>query len=414
MAVDAIDPDALVLELFATDEGRSDPYSRYLSMRSLAPIHQSQSSKAWYLTRYQDCKGVLLDPRFGRGSEVGPDRFGGLAGEEVTQKRQELSRSSQQNMLFSDPPDHSRLRNMVSRAFTPKRIDALREQITKLVDPLLEDMVSLGSVDALEALAFPLPVAVIGQLVGVPPEDWASFRTLVRESTAMIEAFPTVESLERGDRAMATMEEYFRDLVKVRRQNPEDDLLSAMIAVEEGGDRLSGEELVATAILLFAAGFETTTNLIGNGLLALLQHPDQLMRLRGDPGLLPTAIEEMLRYDSPVQIDARTALEAAEVAGHPVDAGTYVITFLGAANRDPAIFDEPDSFDVGRVDNHPLSFGWGIHHCLGAHLARLEGEIVFGRLLDRCPSIELAGSDPVWRQSVTLRGLEALPIEIGA
>jgi hypothetical protein len=315
-------------------------------------------------------------------------------------------------MLFADPPDHSRLRTLVSRAFTPKRIEALRSQIAALVDPLLDDMAEMRSVDVLETLAFPLPVAVIGELVGVPPEDRSSFRTLVRESTAMIEAMPSIDALERGERAMGAMEDYFMDLVERRREDPADDLLSAMIAVEAGGDRLSVDELVATAILLFAAGFETTTNLIGNGLFALLRHPDQVERLRRDVGLMPAAVEEMLRYDSQVQIDARTALEPAEVAGHSVDPGTFVITFLGAANRDPDMFPEPDSFDVGRLDNHPLSFGWGIHHCLGAHLARAEGEIVFERLLDRFSSIELTGSDPVWRHSVTLRGLDNLYVEV--
>lgn len=405
-----VDVDALVLELLGTDEGRADPYSRYRAIRSSAPVYRSPQSGVWYLTRHQDCKDVLHDPRFGRGIGLGSDHFGGLGGTEAS-RRQELT-SGARNMLFADPPDHTRLRGLVSRAFTPKHVEALRSKIVALVEPLLDEMSDTRTVDVMDALAFPLPVAVIGELVGVPPDDRPGFRSLVRDSTAMIEALPPPDALERAERAMTEMANYFGELVEKRRVEPADDLLSAMIAVEDGGDRLSVDELVATAILLFGAGFETTTNLIGNGLFALLHHPDQFGRLRSDPGLVPAAVEEMLRFDSPVQIDVRTALEPADVAGHPVEQGTPVVTFLGAANRDPELFAEPDRFDAGRADNHPLSFGWGIHHCLGAHLARAEGQVVFDRLLERFSSIELAGPEPRWRPSVTLRGLDHLHVEV--
>ncbi len=407
----AVDVDRLVGEVLATEEGRADPYSRYEAVRSTAPVHRSSESGAWYLTRYVDCKNVLHDPRFGRGTEFGGDHFGGLGGTDAARRRQELT-SGARNMLFADPPDHTSLRGLVSRAFTPRRVETLRTTIVALVEPLLDAMADVGTVDVLDALAFPLPVAVIGELIGVPPDDRPAFRSLVRDSTAMIEALPAPGALERAEHAMVTMADYFGKLVEQRRAEPADDLLSAMIAVEDAGDRLSIDELVATAILLFGAGFETTTNLIGNGLFSLLRHPAQLDRLRTDPTLIPAAVEEMLRYESPVQLDARFALESAEVAGHSVDRGTLVITFLGAANRDPEVFTAPDRFDIGRAANHPLSFGWGIHHCLGAHLARAEGQIVLDRLLDRFSSIELEGPEPHWRPSVTLRGLEHLCVEV--
>jgi cytochrome P450 len=292
-------------------------------------------------------------------------------------------------------------------------VESLRPRFVSLLDPLLDEMADAGSVDLLDVLAFRFPAAVIGELVGVPEQDRDQFRSLVRASTAMIEASPDVEALQLAADAMSEMAGYFRDLVDRRRREPSDDLISAMIAIEDAdGDRLSEEEMVSTAILLFGAGFETTTNLIGNGTLCLLRHPDQTIRLRENPAMLATAVEEMLRYESPVQLDARTALVDADIAGHPVAAGTSVVTFLGAANRDPGVFEHAGVFDVARDPNNPLSFGWGIHHCLGAHLARVEGQIVFGRMLERFSRIELDGPEPQWRQSVTLRGLEHLPVTV--
>lgn len=369
-------------------------------------MHHSPSTGVWFISDYSVAKHVLHDPRFGRGEG---SMMGAMADPVVAERSGEMRRSSR-NMLFADPPDHTRLRGLASRAFTPRRVEGLRPRLFDLVEPLLDAVAESREVDLLDALAFRFPVAVIGELVGVPEADWEQFRTLVRASTAMIEASPSAEALADAQRSMAEMSDYFHDLVARRRREPSDDLLSAMIAIEDAdGDRLTEDELVSTAILLFGAGFETTTNLIGNGTLCLLRHPDQMDRLRADPGLLLAAVEEMLRFESPVQLDARSALVDAEIDGHPVEAGTSVVTFLGAANRDPLVFAEPDVFDVGRRPNSPLSFGWGIHHCLGAHLARLEGEVVFGRMLERFPRMVLA-EEPTWRQSITLRGVESLRV----
>ncbi len=409
--LDPVDADRLVFEILAGAEGRTDPYPRYERLRNDMPVHHSPATGVFFLSGYELCKHVLHDPRFGRGTG---SMMGALASAEVAERSGEMRRASR-NMLFADPPEHTRLRGLVSRAFTPRRIQELRPRLVELLDPLLDAVAEAGEVDLLDAVAFRFPVSVIGELVGVPETDRDQFRTLVRASTAMIEASPDAGSLAIAEQSMEEMVAYFRDLVTRRRRAPEGDLLSAMIAIEdEDGDRLSEEELISTAILLFAAGFETTTNLIGNGTWCLLQHPDATRRLREDPGLLATAVEEMLRFESPVQLDARSALVDADIDGQQVEAGTSVVTLLGAANRDPAAFVDPNAFDVGRHPNIPLSFGWGIHHCLGAHLARLEGEIVFGRMLDRFDSIELDGPEPSWRQSVTLRGLDELRVVVRA
>jgi cytochrome P450 len=404
--ISAEEADEVVFEILGGETGRADPYPLYRRLREGRPVHRSPSTGVWFVSDYGVAKQVLHDPRFGRGEG---SMMGAMADAEVAERSGDMRRSSP-NMLFADPPDHTRLRGLVSRAFTPRRVEELRPRLVALVDPLLDAVAGDQEVDLLDAVAFRFPVAVIGELVGVPEADRDQFRTLVRASTAMIEASPSAEALAEAQRSMGEMSDYFHDLVARRRREPSGDLLSAMIAIEDAdGDRLTEDELVSTAILLFGAGFETTTNLIGNGTLCLLRHPDQMHRLRADPTLLLTAVEEMLRFESPVQLDARSALVDAEVAGRPVEAGTSVVTFLGAANRDPQVFAEPDAFDVARSPNSPLSFGWGIHHCLGAHLARLEGEVVFGRMLDRFARIDLA-EEPVWRQSITLRGLEGLRV----
>ena len=286
----------------------------------------------------------------------------------------------------------------------------LERQVGHMADVIVDRMAVAGDVDVMDVLAFRLPVQVIGQLVGVPPSDRDEFRTLVRDSAAALEPGVTAEQLEVAEHAMAIMDDYFRWLIARRRANLEHDLVSALIAARDGEDRLSEDEMVATLILLFAAGFETTTNLIGNGLLCLLRNPDQFARLRAEPDLVPSAVEEMLRFESPVQVDARTAFEPVEIDGHRIDSGETVVTFLGAANRDPAEFVDPERFDVTRDPNHPLSFAAGIHYCLGANLARLEGRIVFDRLVRRTADIEWLDDTPDWRGTLILRGVNHLHV----
>jgi cytochrome P450 len=284
-----------------------------------------------------------------------------------------------------------------------------------MVDEMLDDMADHDTVDAIGALAFPLPSLVISELVGVPIEDRAWLREPISKLVVTLEPSLTDAQYEAAAAAAPGVYDYFVELVAKRRAQPTEDLISALIAARDGHDRLTEGELLSTVMLLFAAGFETTTNLIGNGLLALLRHPDQLRLLCADPSSIPTAVEEILRYDSPVQLDARTAFEAVELAdGHVVEPGDLLVTLLGAANRDPAKIAEPERFDVTRDEVPLISFATGIHYCLGASLARLEGAVVLERLLARFPNLELAESDPPWLERLTLRGLERLSVSIGA
>jgi len=263
----------------------------------------------------------------------------------------------------------------------------------------------------MDTLAFRLPIQVIGDLVGVPEADRANLRGLFRDATGAEADLPG-PAMDRADRARAAIDSYFAGLVAERRRAPGRDLLAALVAARDGEDRLSEAELLTTASLIFGAGFVTTTNLIGNGLLALLRHPAEMARLWADPGLAPTAVEEILRFDSPVQLVGRYLFEPIDLGDQVIDAGEFVVALTAAANRDPDRFAAAETFDVGRADNQPLSFGWGIHHCLGAQLARLEGQIVFSRLAERTSAIELLDQHPSWEPGVFLRGLRSLPVRI--
>ena len=405
----ALDADTLLLELVATPEGRADPYPRYATLRSQVPVHRSAIG-FWVLSRYEDCQYLLRHPGVGKDFSSAASAVG-LSEEQ--QAEQAAFRNDHSNMLFADPPDHTRLRGLATRAFTPRTVETLRGRIVALVDELIDGFGG-EEVDVMDALAFPLPVTVIGEMLGVPAEDRAQFRPLVRASTAMLELAVTPEALSAATAATNTMERYFAELVRERRARPQNDLLTQLIEAEDKGDQLTETELISTSILLFAAGFETTTHLVGNGLLALLRHPDQLARLRNDRSLLRSAVEELLRFDSPVQITARTAYEELVVGGRRIEPNSTVLALIGAANRDPDRFRDPDRLDVGRAEGSPLSFGSGIHYCLGAALARLEGQIVLDRLLSRFASMELAGAEPRYRDSLTLRGLVELRVRFTA
>jgi cytochrome P450 len=401
--------DALLMELVATPEGKADPYPRYAALRERAPVHRSAFGFV-ALSRYDDCQHLLRHPGVGKDIS-GAAASLGLSEEE--QAQQARFRNDQSSMLTTDPPDHTRLRGLVSRAFTSRTVDALRPSIVTLVDDLLDGFGD-GEVDVMNALAFPLPVTVIGEMLGVPAEDRPRLRPLVRAVTAVLELVVTADALQEAVKADIALEHYFADLVGERRARPREDMLTQLIEAEDKGDQLSEAELISTAILLFAAGFETTTHLIGNGLLALVRNPDQLARLRADRSLVRPAVEELLRYDSPVQMAVRTAYEDLSFGDHRVEAGTILIALLGAANRDPAKFSHPDRLDVGRSQGSPMSFGGGIHFCLGAALARLEGQIVLDRLLERFPTWELVDDAPTYRDSLTLRGLVDLKVRFSA
>jgi len=381
----------------------ADPYPMYHRLRAEDPVHHSPLG-FWVLTRYADVLAMLRDPRLIKEPIAAfvAARFGvavppGLG----------LS------MLDRDPPDHTRLRGLVSKAFTPRALERLRPEIQQIVDGLLDEVRARGSMDLIEEFAYPLPVRVICEMLGVPVKDHERFKAWGLDIARGLDAImlppdsPVGQRSVSGRRALA---EYFRELIAERRAAPRDDMLSALIAAEEAGDTLNEEELLATCILLLVAGHETTVNLIGNGTLALLRHPAELRKLRERPGLIGTAVEELLRFDGPVQRTARIPSEDITIGGQTIGKGEMVMPFLGAADRDPTQFPDPDRLDITRSDNRHIAFGMGIHFCLGAPLARMEGQIAINTLLARLPRLTLATDQPRFRQSLTLRGLEALPV----
>lgn len=413
-AIADLSPDETLGKIFLSQEGLDDPSPFYHQLRLTAPVHQSGAG-AVFLTRFDDCRELLRDNRFGKSTRGGNSLFPGSDPEAEALRKEQVQRAidtkQAASMLFLNPPHHTRQRALVSRAFTPRRVQELRSSIRHIADRLVDDFAEAGGGDLLEALAFPLPVAVIGTMVGVPELDWPQFRSLITTSAAGIEPTATAAELRAAGTANDEVRAYFHDLLAERRRSPRDDLLSDLATVEQDGDVLSDDEIVAVSVLLFAAGFETTTNLIGNGMAALLRNPDEQAALWADPSLLPTAVDEMLRWDSPVQLDGRTAFEDVEIDGVLVPEGGRVMTLLGAANRDPAHFDQPDRFDIARDDGPPMSFASGIHYCLGANLSRAEGQEVFGSLIARCATIEQSG-ELARRPRFTLRGFTSVPVAV--
>jgi cytochrome P450 len=405
-----VDVDALLAEIFLTTEGKSDPYPRYAAIREHSPVFRSALGFV-VVGRFEDCQWVLRDARFGKGEIGAMWETYGLTEEQWRDRFPDMERRMS-SMLGLDPPDHTRLRRLVAKAFTPKTVENLRPDIVRLTDELLDQLGD--TVDVVAELALPLPMGVIGEMLGIPASERVALQPFVRDAVKTLELDPPLDQLDAASRASKVIAEHIEALIAARRAEPTDDLLSELVHVEEQGDQLNHDELISTVILLFGAGFETTTNLIGNGLLALLEHPAELQRLRDDRSLMKTAVEELLRWDAPIQVDGRKVFDDVEVHGLPVAAGQEFVTLLGAANRDPRVFDEPDRFDVGRVAPGPLSFGAGIHYCLGAALARAEAHVVFDRLLDRFPSIEPDWGDtrPAYRDSIVLHGLETLPVRI--
>jgi len=359
------------------------------------------------LTRYADCVAVLRDAkRF----SVDPrdlaiyDIMQGIGG------NRPLAQMERKWMLMLNPPDHTRLRTLVTKAFTPRVVENLRPRIQEIVDALLDKVQNFGEMDIIADLSYPLPVIVIAGMLGVPVADRDKFKTWTTDLARTLDPILSPEVLDAGDVAAVSFYDYFKALVAKRRRDPQEDLLSAFIAAEEQGDRLTEDELIATAVLLLGAGHETTMNLIGNGLLALFRHPEQMAKLKADPSLIQNAIEECLRFDGPVQMTARTALEDIEIEGKTITKGQQAVIVLAAANRDPAQFVDPDTFDITRKDNPHIAFSHGIHYCLGAPLARVEAQIALNTLLRRMPNLRLHTEDLEWRETVTLRGLKALPV----
>jgi cytochrome P450 len=381
----------------------ADPYPMYHRLRAEDPVHHSPLG-FWVLTRYPDVMAMLRDPRLIKEPIAAfvAARFG-----------MAVPPGLGLSMLDRDPPDHTRLRGLVSKAFTPRALEKLRPGIQQIVDGLLDEAAGRGSMDLIEEFAYPLPVRVICEMLGVPVKDHERFKAWGLDIARGLDAIMLPPDSEVGRRSVSgrrALAEYFRELIGERRTAPRDDMLSALIAAEEAGDKLNEEELLATCILLLVAGHETTVNLIGNGTLALLRHPAELRKLRENPGLIGTAIEELLRFDGPVQRTARIPSEDITIGGQTIGKGEMVMPFLGAADRDPSQFPDPDRLDITRADNRHIAFGMGIHFCLGAPLARMEGQIAINTLLARLPKLALATDTPRFRQSLTLRGLETLPV----
>ena len=387
---------------------RTDPYPLYRRLRERDPVHRSRLINGWILTRYRDVVEVLRDPRF-----LADDTKLPFAQKQRKQMiNDEIIREDEASgisMLRNDPPDHTRLRALVSKAFTPRTVEALRPRIEAIVQEALDEVAGQGGMDVVQTLAYPLPVIVIAEMLGVPASDREQFKRWSDESVRGLGVISLAE-VERAQGAFRELRAYFERIAEERRREPREDLLSALLVAEQEGDKLTSDEVFSIVVLLLVAGNETTTNLIANGLYALLQHPDQLALLRDDPSLMEGAVEELLRYDCPVQATSRFVLEAVELDGHVVAANQQVIALLGAANRDPDQFEDPEELDITRRDNRHVAFGHGIHYCLGAPLARLEAPIAFQALLERFPNLRLTGEHPEPGDNLILHGLKTLPV----
>ncbi|HLB49024.1 MAG TPA: cytochrome P450 [Anaerolineales bacterium] len=390
-------------------EVRADPYPFYTALRSEDPVHWDEPMGFWALTRYDDVASVFNDPRFSRAQGL----MGGFKRlPEAEQKIAEpVYRAYAQSMPYTDPPYHTRLRGLVNKAFTPRVVERMRPYIQQVVDDLLDAVETKGGLDVIRDLAYPLPLVVIAVLLGFPIEERQQLKKWSDDSFAVLGIVRhSPELMEGAARSMAEMSNYIAALSQGRRLQPQEDLLTALVTVVDEGERLTEAELIANINVLLAAGHETTSNLIGNGVLALLRHPDQLQKLRADPALAAATVEEVMRYDNPVQIVYRSAAEDVEMGGKRIARGQLVNMILGAANRDPDHFSDPDRFDITRDQGRNVGFGLGIHFCIGAPLARLEGQIAFTTLLRRFPNLQLAADALDWQEHPTFRGVKSLPV----
>ena len=390
-------------------EFQANPYPYYEMLRANAPVFYWEGWNMWFLTRYDDCVAALKNPHFGHEITrvMTREELGWGPQPETVLPVYDMQR---QWMLLKDTPDHTRLRTLVHKAFTPRMIELLRERAQRITDGLIDKAQPKGSMDLIGEFALLLPVTVIAEMLGVPPEDYEVLHGWSRDIADTLEFNESEETGKLASKATVEFSAYLRDLIDERRKAPKEDLISNLIAIEAEGDRLSEDEMVAMCILLLFAGHETTVNLIGNGTLALLRHPDQWEKLKADPSLVKTATEELLRYDSPVQITTRWIMEDTEFAGQQFRKGQSVATMFGAANHDPAKFVNPSQLDITRDPNPHTAFGNGIHFCLGAPLARMEGQIAFAALASRLPNLQLAVENPPYRDTYVLRGLAKLPV----
>ena len=392
-----------------SSEFKADPFPIFAHLRRAEPVYRAtlpDKTSVWLVTRYKDVYSLLKDGRFAK------SRYNAMTPEQLRKQPwvPPMFRPLERNMLDLDPPDHTRLRSLVHKAFTPRLIEQMQMRVQTVADELLDAVSQKGRMDMIGDYALPLPMTIITEILGVPTKDhdkfhkWSKVIVSINQFNVNWRVIPVIWKFNR----------YLRNFFKVRRRDLRDDLVSALIQAEESGDRLSEDELLAMVFLLLIAGHETTVNLIGNGMLALLEHPEEMERLRGDPSLIQSAVEELLRYTAPVFMSTeRYAREDVTIQGVTIRRGEMALGVIGSANRDEEVFDNPDKLDITREPNKHLSFGFGIHYCVGAPLARLEAQIAIKTLLARFSGLRLQGSTESlrWRPSLILRGLDALPVE---
>ena len=396
-----------ILSLFQLldPEVLANPYPLFERLRTEAPVHWDPYLHAWVVTRYADVVTVLH--HFSANRTPSPEQFAAMGLAELGPLAQVMVKQ----MLFMDAPDHTRLRGLASTAFTPARVEALRSHIQEILNNLLEPLLPAGQMDVIADLAAPLPAIVTAEMMGLPISDANQLKDWSADFAEVLGNFQ--HNPDRASRTLKCVEEmtsYFRDAVQKMRTDPREGLINALLTAELDGDRLTEEEIIANCIVTMVGGQETTTNLIGNGVLTLLRHPDQLERLQNDLTLIPSAVEELLRYESPSQHTARICREDTELGGQLIRKGQAVIAVIAAGNRDPERFPDPDRLDLGRTDNRHLAFGWASHFCFGAPLARIEGQLVFEALVRRTANMVIAPGPIVWRDNLGLRGLTSLQV----
>ncbi len=386
----------------------ANPYPVYAELRERAPVIYDEATDHWLIPRYRDVAALLRDRRFGRTylHVATHAEMGRPEDPEYLAPFWHLIRSG---ILDMEPPDHTRVRRLVAKAFTPRMVEGLRGRVQAMVDRLVDDVAGAGEFDLIPTIAEPLPVAVIAELLGIPESDRHLLRPWSAEICLMYELNPSEGSGRRAVRASVEFSDYLRRLSRERRANPTDDLISALSHVVDQGDRLTEDELIGTCVLLLNAGHEATVNVTGNGWWALFRNPDQLAMLRRDPALVPRAIEELMRYDTPLQMFERWVLQDFELHGARIPRGAELGLLFGSANHDPSVFDRPDELDLARDPTPHVTFGAGVHFCLGAPLARLELETSFGTVLRRLPRMELV-AEPEWKPAYIIRGLQGLKV----
>lgn len=387
----------------------SCPYPTYHDLRNLDPVHWSQIG-VWVLTRYADIKAVLTDRRFATDSL--PQRLGNKS--KYVQNNQEgfevLKQATTKFLFFMNPPDHTRLRGLVSKAFSYAEVEKLRPQIKKTVDELLNEVVQKENIDLIADFAAPLPVIVIAKMLGIPTQDCPMLHEWSTNLSRILDPLLSLQEYQYLNEVVQKFQRYMYDLILEKEKKPKEDLISALISARDRGDKLKPEELSTICVQLFVTGEETTINTIGNGMMALLKHPEQMEKLKQEPAIISSAVEEILRYDSPVQFTGRCATENLEIDGKTIKKDDRVLLVLGAANRDPAQFSHPDRFDITRCDNRHLAFGDGIHYCLGGILARIQAQIAINTLVQSLSNLTLSTERFEWRKNIYLRGLKSLPV----